>query len=121
MYQIVYIYQIAYKSCSIKQTIFNNYATNLKTTISHRSLRISGLLLLQFLNFYFAFLIDNIITYSLYSPYYVSKTSANGNAVYWSRDTRISAYTPFHFSFTVPLSTQNLINSYEGLIRSKVP
>ena len=59
--------------------------------------------------------------YSLYSPDYVTKTSANGNAVYWSRDTRISAYTPFHFSFTVPLSTQNLINSYEGLIRSKVP
>ena len=38
------ICQILYKSCSIKQIIFNNYATNLKTTISHRSLRISGLL-----------------------------------------------------------------------------
>ena len=41
-------------------------------------------------NFYFAFLIDvidNIITYSLYSPYYVTKTSANGSALYWSRDT----------------------------------
>ena len=32
-------------------------------------------------------IIDNIITYSLYSPYYVTKTSANGSAVYWSRDT----------------------------------
>ena len=40
-----YIYQIWYKSCSIKQTIFYNYATNLKTTISRRSLRISDLLL----------------------------------------------------------------------------
>ena len=26
--------------------------------------------------------------YSLYSPYYVTKTSANGSVVYWSRDTR---------------------------------
>ena len=26
---------ILYKSCSIKQIIFNKYATNLKTTISH--------------------------------------------------------------------------------------
>ena len=40
--------------------------------------------------FYFAFLIDiidNIITYSPYSPYYVTRTSTNGSAVYWSRDT----------------------------------
>ena len=35
-YTKTYIYQISYKSCSIKQTIFNNYATNLKTTIYHR-------------------------------------------------------------------------------------
>ena len=34
--------QKLYKSCSIKQIIFNKYGTNLKTTISHRSLRISG-------------------------------------------------------------------------------
>ena len=32
--------------------------------------------------------IDNIITYSLYSPYYITRTSTNGSAVYWSRDTR---------------------------------
>ena len=40
--------------------------------------------------FFFAFvidIIDNIITYSLYSLYYVTKTSANGSAVCWSRDT----------------------------------
>ena len=29
-----YIYQISYKICSIKQTIFNKYATNMKMTIS---------------------------------------------------------------------------------------
>ena len=51
-----YIYQISYKIRSIKQTIFNKYATNLKTTI-----------------------------------------------YYW--DSQVSAYTPFHFSFTVPLKT----------------
>ena len=39
--------------------------------------------------FYFAFLIDiiDIITYSLYSPYYVTRTSTNDSAVSLSRDT----------------------------------
>ena len=40
--------------------------------------------------FYFAFLIviiDNIITYNPYSPYYVTKTLANGSAVSLPRDT----------------------------------
>ena len=48
----------SYKSSRFKQIIFNKYATNLKTTISNRSLRISGLLII------FAFkidIIDNII------------------------------------------------------------
>ena len=42
-------------------------------------------------NFYFAFLIDiiDIITYGQYSPYYVTQTSANGSAVYWSSDFRL--------------------------------
>ena len=52
-----YIYEILYKIRSIKQTIFNNYATNLKTTISHRSLRISDLPLSFFL--YSPFKISN--------------------------------------------------------------
>ena len=51
-YTKLYIYQISYKSYSIKQ-----------------------------------FIIDKIIRYSLYSPYYVTKTSANGSAIYWSADT----------------------------------
>ena len=82
--------QILYKICSIKQIIFNNYAAILKTTISHSNLKMSGLLLLYF--FYFAFLIDiidNIITYSPYSLYYVTRASANGSAVYWSRNFRL--------------------------------
>ena len=89
-YTKTFIYQILYKIRSIKQTIFNKYATNLKKTISHRSQRISDLLMLQFFNFYLSFLIDiidHIITYSLYSPYYVTRTSTNGNAVHWSRNT----------------------------------
>ena len=67
-YTKTYMYQILYKSCSIKQIVFKKYATNLNMTISHRSLRISDLLLLSFLNFYFSLLIDiidNIPTYSL--------------------------------------------------------
>ena len=70
-YTKTYINQISYKIRSIKQTIFNKYATNLKTNISYRSLRISDLLLLLIFNFNFALLIDifdNIITYRLYSP-----------------------------------------------------
>ena len=56
----MYICKILYASCSIKQTIFNKYATNLKTTISRRSLRNSGLLLLLFEFNNFPFLIDII-------------------------------------------------------------
>ena len=39
-------------------------------------------------------IIDNIITYSLYSPYYVTRTSTNGRAIGGSSG----------FSFTVPLT-----------------
>ena len=41
---------------------------------------------------FFAFLIyiiDFIIIFTPYSLYYVTKTSANGRAVYWSRDFRL--------------------------------
>ena len=49
-----------YKIRSIKQIIFNKYRTNLKTTISQRSLRNSSLLLLLFEFNNFSFLIDII-------------------------------------------------------------
>ena len=48
IYTKIHGYEILYKSFSIKQIIFNKYATNLKTTISHRSLKILGLCLLYF-------------------------------------------------------------------------
>ena len=43
-----------------------------------------------FLHFHFAFLkdiIDNNTMHGLYSPYYVTRTSTNDRAVYWSHDT----------------------------------
>ena len=49
-----------YKIRSIKQIIYNKYATNLKTRISQRSLRNSSLLLLLFEFNNFSFLIDII-------------------------------------------------------------
>ena len=63
-YTKTYICKILYKIRSIKQIIFNKYTNNLKTTISHRSLRNSGLLFLlfEFNNFPFLIdIIDNII------------------------------------------------------------
>ena len=86
-YTKMHIYTILYKSNRFKQIIFSKYPTNLKTIISHMSLIISGLLLLYFF-LHVAFLLD-IIDNSPYSPYYVTGTSANDSAVYWSRDFRI--------------------------------
>ena len=87
-YTKAYIYEILYKIRSIKQTILKKYSTNMKMTISHRILRISDLLLLKFFIFYFALyrdIIANIIMYSLYSPYYVTRTFTNVSAVSLSR------------------------------------
>ena len=64
-YTKIHLYTILYKSSRFKQIIFSKLATNLKTIISH----------------------INIFTFSQYSPYYVTRISANGSAVYWSRDT----------------------------------
>ena len=68
--------------------------------------------------------------------YYITKTSANSSAVYWSQfyinfsrqehqidflyvsfktwDSQVSAYTPFHFSFTVPLMIRPRTNQVES-------
>ena len=97
-----------YKSCSIKQIIFNKYATNLKT-ISHRSLRISGLLLLKFFNFNLVFLINIIGNIITYSPYYITQTSANGSAVLLSRDTDGNHVTSIlHCHFSSPFNRTKL-------------
>ena len=83
--------QFFYKSSRFKQIIFNKYANNLKMIISHRNLIISGLLLLELFNFCFAFLIhiiDNIITHSPYSLYYVT-----GNFSQWQCEVSLSRDT----------------------------
>ena len=75
-----------YKIRSNKHITFNKYATNLKTTISHRSLRNSSLLLLliEFNNFSFLIdIIDNIIM----RPEHVTRTPTNGSAVLLSHVT----------------------------------
>jgi len=65
-------------------------------------------------NIYMHVLFDYIVLLcSPYSPYYVTRTSANGSAVYWSRNFRIyhvSYYSPFYFSFTVPLRSSYLMS-----------
>ena len=63
-----YICEIWYRILSFKQKIFSKYATNLKTTISQRSLKNFGLLLLLFEFDNFSILIDiidNIINTSV--------------------------------------------------------
>ena len=58
------MYAILYKSCRFKQIIFSKFA-------------------------FLIGIIDHINTFNPYSPYYVTSTSANGSAVYWSRDFRM--------------------------------
>ena len=99
IYAKIHINAIMYKSCSIKQIKFNKHETNLKTISSQVCL----------LNRY-------IIIYSPYSPYYITRTSANdsiivGNHVtsillchwwyFWSRDFsfRFSKFYIFEFSY----------------------
>ena len=67
-YTKTHSYKIWYKILSLKQIIFSKCTTNLKTTISQRSLKNSDLLLLLFAFNIFSFLIDiidNIIVTSL--------------------------------------------------------
>ena len=56
-----YTYEIWYSNLSFKQIIFSKYATNLKTTITQRSLNNLGLLLVLEFNT-FSFLLDIIDT-----------------------------------------------------------
>ena len=106
-YTKTYKCNILYKIRSIKQIIFSKYATNLKTTISQRSLRNSSLLLLLLELNFFSFLIDiieniiypsgtchqnsnqwqcSIIVMCLHL-YHMTRTPFYGRALYWSLDT----------------------------------
>ena len=78
IYTKIGVYQNFYKNSRFKQIIFSKYATNLKTTISQRSLSNLGLLLLlfEFNNFSFLIdIIDNIIITS------VSRDQSSGHVI----------------------------------------
>ena len=68
IYTKIYIYKILYKNSRFQRIIISKYTTNLKTTLSQRSLRDLGLHLLLFENNIFSFIkdiIDNIICTSV--------------------------------------------------------
>ena len=79
-YTKTYIFKILYKNRNIIQIIFNKYATNLKTTISKRSQRNSGVLLLLFEFNNFSILID-ILIILLIRPNHLTSTPTNGSVV----------------------------------------
>jgi len=88
--QNLYICKILYKIYSIKQIIFNKYATNLKTTISQRSLRNSrSLLFFNLIIFYFQDIIDNII--------YASRT-CHRNSNQWLCNIIVTCLRLYHFT-----------------------
>ena len=80
-YTKIHICAILYKSSRFKQIIFNqirNQSENDDIPQKPENLRFAHVII--FIFFYFAFIIgiiDNIITYSTYIPYYVTRTSAN--------------------------------------------
>ena len=106
------------KSFNIQQIC--NQSENDDISQEPENLRLAPIIIFFILHFAFLIdIIDNIITYILY---YVTRTSANSSAVYWSRDFRLyhvtmilhyhwlkfwwrnTDYTPFHISFSVPLT-----------------
>ena len=81
IYTKTYKCKMLYEIRSIKQIKFNKYATNLKMTISQRSLRNSGLLL-------FLFEFNNFLLFM--RPEHVTRTPTNGSSVFLSRVPSVS-------------------------------
>ena len=80
MYTKIHIYGILYKSCSIKQIIFNKYEANLEP----ENLRFAPIIIL---NFHIAELIHAILLHIVRIVCMTSPgTSANGSAVSLSRN-----------------------------------
>ena len=99
-YTKIYIYEILRKGCSIKQIIFNKYATNLKTIISHRNLRISGFCGISLFS-------DWLRNFGIWSVLYYNLSKLHIYYIYYIffvQRLRFSGFSPFHFSFTVPLT-----------------
>ena len=108
-YQNLYTCKIWYKLLIFKQIIFSKYATNLKTAISPRSLKNSGLLLLlfEFNNFqYIELIILFLRRYHLISTRQFLETGTSDRTLIGLNQLlNASGFscTPFNFSFTVPL------------------
>ena len=104
-----YIYQISYKIRTIKQTIFNKYATNLKYRC--HVIHVTSILLCYWRKFwwrntrlYKLSIVFGIVLTKFYINF--SRQEHQIDVLYVSFkawDSQVSAYTPFHFSFTVPL------------------
>ena len=93
IYTKIHIYAILYKSCRFKQIIFSKFA-------------------------FLIGIIDHINTFNPYSPYYVTSTSANGSAVYWSRDFRmynlttiLDYYCDVFFTFLLHYWSKKLLST----------
>ena len=89
-----YMYKTWYNRLGLKQIIFSKYATNLKTTISQRSLKNSGLLLILFEFNHFSFLIDiidNIIDVSV---------SSDQNSHQWQCSIIVTCCRLYHVTMT---------------------
>ena len=129
------IEKLIYKFC----VIFGKFSTNLKTTISQRSLKNLGLLLLLFEFNSFSFLIDisdNIITTSgsrdqnshqCHCSIIVIQTQLcdNDTSDRTLKDLnqllKSLGFTPFHFSFAVRLSMSVFYINYEGKRTESLP
>ena len=91
MYTKIHIHAILYKKVSKTDHIpkIRNQSEDYDIPQKLENLRFAPFIIF---NFQFAFLIgiiDNIISFSPYSLYNVTRISANGSAVYWSRDIRL--------------------------------
>ena len=90
-YKTASIRKFLYMQFCIKVVVLNrSYSTNThpiwKRYIPQEPENLRFAPIVFFLAFWID-IIDNNITYSPYSPYYVTRTSANGSAVCWSRET----------------------------------
>jgi len=111
------LYIILYKSSRFKQIIFSKYGNNLKTIISHRNLRISGLLPLYF----FCILID-IIDNIIYKSVLRLKNSRQCQCsilVTWYRRKSRDQYTALPLAGDVIRTICNIILSIKSIINAK--
>ena len=123
--------QFFIKVTIIKLIIFNKYATNLKTTISHRSLRIScrfqiGCAFVKYDMFnttkfiqnclYMNFRLNSTYFYINFSRHKLQIDVLSFNAWGYQVSSYTPSYIPFHFSFTVPWNIKKML---KGTVKKK--